>query len=109
MGEDVLFTPFKQALEQKENLKIYGRGTNHIPTIHVDDLAQFVFDISFSNAKGFFFAADHGIVTQKQIITQISQTLGNGKVDEVPIENGFLQEDYDIFNSDIKIDPKSLP
>lgn len=43
MGEDQLFTYFKQALEQKEPLKILGRGGNRIPTIHVDDLAQLVF------------------------------------------------------------------
>lgn len=53
MGEDALFYQFKQALEQKEPLKIYGRGINHIPTIHVDDLAQLAFDMAFSTHDSF--------------------------------------------------------
>jgi adenylate kinase len=79
MGEDVLFPLFKQALEQKQPLAIYGGGSNRIPTIHVDDLAQLVFDLAFSNANGFYYAADYGTVTQGQLLTLISQTIGNGK------------------------------
>jgi adenylate kinase len=108
MGEDVLFPLFKQALEQKQPLAIYGGGGNRIPTIHVDDLAQLTFDLAFSNASGFFYAADHASVTQGQLITLISQTIGNGKVDQLPIENAFLHEHFDVFTADIAIDGKSL-
>ncbi len=90
MGEDVLFPLFKQALEQKRPLPIYGGGSNRIPTIHVDDLAQMVFDLAFSNNTGFFYAADHAMITQEQLITLISQTIGNGKVEFLPIESAFL-------------------
>ena len=81
MGEDVLFPYFKQALEQKEPLKIYGTGNNYIPMIHVDDLAQLTFDLAFSKASGFFYASDHSSVSQKELVSLISQTIGNGKVD----------------------------
>jgi adenylate kinase len=81
MGEDVLFSLFKKALEQKHPLPIFGAGNNHIPTIHVDDLAQLTHELAFSKAAGFFYASDHAIVTQTQLITQISQTIGNGKVE----------------------------
>jgi nucleoside-diphosphate-sugar epimerase len=64
MGEDVLFPLFKQALEQKQPLAIYGGGRNRIPTIHVDDLAQYVFDLTFSNSTGYYYAADHATITQ---------------------------------------------
>jgi nucleoside-diphosphate-sugar epimerase len=64
MGEDILFSHFKQALEQKHPLQIYGAGTNHIPLIHVDDLAQLVHELAFSQNTGFFYAADHSLITQ---------------------------------------------
>lgn len=109
MGEDVLFPLFKQALEQKQPLPVYGGGANRIPTIHVDDLAQLVFDLAFSNASGFFYAADHAPITQAQLISLVSQTIGNGKVEQLPIEGAFLHEQFDLFTADIAIDPKSLP
>ena len=70
MGEDQLFGMFKQALEQKQPLKIYGRGNNYIPTIHVDDLAQFAHDLAFNqnSSPGFHIAIDHSNVTQKEIV-----------------------------------------
>lgn len=85
MGEEALFPLFKQALEQKEPLKIYGRGLNHIPMIHVDDLAQMVYDIAFSARTGFHFASDYSTNTQRDIIIAISQTIGNGKIVELPL------------------------
>lgn len=109
MGEDVLFPLFKQALEQKEPLPIYGGGSNRIPAIHVDDLAQMAFDLAFSKATGFYYATDHSQITQAQLITLISQTIGNGKVDQLPIENAFLHEHFDILTADITIDAKSFP
>ena len=87
MGEDMLFGQFKQALEQKCPLKIYGRGTNYIPTIHVDDLCQLAFDIGFSDGcVGLQLAVDHSNVTQRELVETIARTLGNGKVDEMAIE-----------------------
>lgn len=64
MGEDILFPSFKQALEQKNPLVVYGSGKNSIPMIHVDDLAQFVHDLSFSQSTGFYYAVDHSHITQ---------------------------------------------
>jgi adenylate kinase len=109
MGEDVLFPLFKQALEQKQPLPIFGGGSNRIPAIHVDDLAQLAFDLAFSNSTGFYYAADHAALTQGELITLISQTVGKGKVEQLPIESGFLHEHFDILTADIAIDPKSLP
>ena len=90
MGEECLFGRFKQALEQKTPLKVYGKGNNYIPMIHVDDLAQLAFDISFSNdsksqpgsssPSGLFLAVDHSNTTQKELITTIASTLGNGQI-----------------------------
>ena len=37
---------------------MYGKGNNNVPTVHVDDLCQFVFDIAFSNQDGVHFVAD---------------------------------------------------
>lgn len=109
MGEEILFTLFKQALEQKQPLAYYGGGGNYLPLIHVDDLAQFVNDLAFSNSTGFFYASDHSQVTQLDLISVISQTIGSGKIEQLPVENEFMHEDYDILTADIKIDPKSLP
>jgi nucleoside-diphosphate-sugar epimerase len=81
MGEDTLFYQFKQALEQKAPLKIYGRGINHIPTIHVDDLAQLAYDIDFSNIDGHHFAVDHSRIKQRELVEAISQTIGNGNIE----------------------------
>lgn len=109
MGEEELFGQFKQALEQKEPLKIYGKGANQIPTIHVDDLAQLAFDTAFSDRKGFQFGVDHSRNTQKELLEGISLAIGNGQVTESLIEDGFLEADYDIWAADIRVDPQCLP
>lgn len=85
MGEDILFGLFKQALEQKQPLAYYGGGGNHLPLIHVDDLAQFVNDLAFSNSTGFFYAADHSQITQVELVSVISQTIGSGKIEQLPV------------------------
>lgn len=85
MGEETLFALFKQALEQKQPLAYYGGGGNHLPLIHVDDLAQFVNELAFSNSTGFFYAADHSQTTQLELISAISQTIGSGKIEQLPV------------------------
>ena len=113
MGEECLFGRFKQALEQKEPLKVYGKGDNYIPMIHVDDLAQLAFDLtlgeSANNESGLHLAVDHSNTTQKELVNTIASTLGNGQVAESPIEDAFLDEDFNVIAADIMVDPKSLP
>ena len=109
MGEQSLFPNFKQALEQKENLRIYGRGNNYVPTIHVDDLAQLAFDLDHDDGNGLHLAVDHSNITQRELVEAISQTIGSGQVDQVPIEDGFLEDNFDMLAADIVVDPSSLP
>lgn len=93
-GQAELFTYFKKALEQTESLKVYGNGSNYIPMIHLEDLCAIIKSIAFAGTKqdrpiapkpNYYFAVDKAKVTQYQLIKSISQTLGNGQIQRIPI------------------------
>lgn len=77
-GEGHLFPYFKRALEQSEPLRIYGKGTNKIPMVHLEDLCNTVKDIAFQGYVGkekrdklklpisnYYFAVDSSVITQQ--------------------------------------------
>lgn len=80
-----------------------------MPTIHVDDLTEIVFNLAFSKEEGFFYGVDHSSTTQKDLVQGISQTLGNGHYETKLIEDGFLHEYFDIFTADFSVDEASRP
>lgn len=91
-GEMDLHSLFRDAwmCENKKGLPIVGDGTNVIPTIHVNDLAIVLerLGIEFPPPDlQYLIAADKGSKTQREIVTCISNNLGNGQIYEIPSDN----------------------
>ena len=114
-GEGELFSYFKRALEQTEKLKVYGTGSNQIPMIHIEDLAQMAQELGFKGVIGdgngknlprsnYYFGVDHSTVTQEEIIKTISETVGNGQYEAVPLEDAFLEINYEDLTLDMEIE-----
>eukprot|EP00801_Mesodinium_rubrum_P001134 Mrub_01134.p1 GENE.Mrub_01134~~Mrub_01134.p1 ORF type:complete len:663 (+),score=138.18 Mrub_01134:340-2328(+) len=96
-GEDLLFEYFKQAwLQDPAELPIMNDGLNHIPTVHVIDVARLVYKILVQRpTRQYIIAVDKTNYcpnTAKDnsraynIVKSISVNIGSGKVKMVPAE-----------------------
>lgn len=110
-GERVLTHLFKSAwLENPEELPIIGDGKNHVPTIHVRDLARAVKHvIQIKPSSKYLFAVDSSpSQMQKDIIKAISDGVGTGKVKNIDLE-GVKKKKWAIALSlDVKVKPSKI-
>jgi adenylate kinase len=110
-GEDLLYEWFEQAgLQNPADLQVMNEGLNHIPTVHVIDVARLVRKvITIRPAKQYIIAVDKTMLGIKEngkadrdkidknssraynIIKSISKNVGSGKVTMVPAETLLLQ------------------
>jgi adenylate kinase len=90
-GEDLLFDWFKQAwLQEPAELKVMNEGLNHIPTVHVIDVARLIRKIiTMRPARQYLLAVDKTIFSPNggrenskalNIVKSISTHVGSGKV-----------------------------
>jgi hypothetical protein len=88
-GEEFLFETFRKAVMQEPAfVKVYGKGGNLIPTVHLDDLVSYVtLLIERRPPKGIYFVKDESKVTQLQILEAISGSLGSGEVEHAALED----------------------
>ncbi|XP_022909711.1 adenylate kinase 7-like [Onthophagus taurus] len=92
--EDLSFF-FKLAFYNEEYMPILLPGNNRIPLIHIADLSKIVHGIiELIPKKQFILAVEQTPCTLKQIIKALSQTMGTGKVKEIPKEDAFLYADF---------------
>jgi nucleoside-diphosphate-sugar epimerase len=64
-----------------------GTGTNHVPFIHVDDLAQLYLKLAEKRARGLFHGVDSAPVTVAEFAEAASRAAGKGgKTQSWPIE-----------------------
>ena len=107
-GEDKLHPIFKQAWHLSEGgLPIFGKGDNHIPMVHVRDLASLVYRLGVADApldQRYFFATDEGNVTWNNVISAINTQLGNGKTFSVPKHDLVLYENIEHFVVNLKVE-----
>ncbi|XP_032883499.1 adenylate kinase 7 isoform X1 [Amblyraja radiata] len=101
MDESVFHFFFKEAwLGLNPTIPCFGDGKNVIPTIHVNDLASVLQNITEHKPKTYYILAlDDSKHTLKEIVKAISK-LGPGKILHVPKEDGLLnneltQSDFD--------------
>eukprot|EP01017_Pseudomicrothorax_dubius_P008468 TRINITY_DN12791_c0_g1_i1.p1 TRINITY_DN12791_c0_g1~~TRINITY_DN12791_c0_g1_i1.p1 ORF type:complete len:709 (-),score=197.98 TRINITY_DN12791_c0_g1_i1:91-2217(-) len=107
-GERLFYSLFKQAwLQQDPVLHYFGDGTNHIPTIHVKDLAEIVKKtVEHRPETRYIIAVDHSKkTTQKDIVQAISSGIGSGEVSGKPFLEAILDENYDFLTLNVNLCP----
>eukprot|EP00659_Diplonema_papillatum_P020391 gene20391-31380_t len=112
LGEDRLHPIFKQAWHlSPEGLPIFGDGKNHVPMIHVSDLATCAFKLTTQESpldQRYFFAVDEGNLTWKQVMDAVNTTLGNGCAYRVPPSDYVLYESVEQFTIDVRAEPGKI-
>lgn len=112
--ENIFHDFFKRAWSSSQELVIYDKGTNVIPTIHVKDLAGIIQNIADSKpANKYILAIDDSKNTLEEIVKSISSTLSTGKVqkmvkDQVLVENQVQPNDLEILMVDLRLEPVTI-
>ncbi|CAH2107413.1 unnamed protein product [Euphydryas editha] len=109
--EDVLFYWFQKAWECERLLPILDRGSNVIPLINVQDLAQIVYNlVSDFPKKLYILAVEQNITKQREIIKSLGRIVGSGMFKCIPQEDGFLipeidQRIFDFMTLNLNMEP----
>ena len=110
-GESVLNYHFRSAwLEDPQNLPFIGSGENHVPTIHVRDLAKVVKFITLTKPqKKYIFGIDGSPdQSQKALVESISKGMGTGKVQSVDYETVKTEDWAETLNLNIRLQPSEV-
>ncbi|XP_062324567.1 adenylate kinase 7-like [Osmerus eperlanus] len=112
MGENMFHFFFKASWQgQFEKVPIFGRGTNVIPTVHINDLAGVIQNVIDHKPKmHYFLAVDDSNNTYEDIVKAISHALGPGKINTVPKEEAYITKALtssvlDYFSVNLRIEP----
>ncbi|XP_075223888.1 adenylate kinase 7-like [Lycorma delicatula] len=97
-----------------EELPIFGKGTNLVPLINIDDLSMLLHMViqNFPKSK-YIFAVEKPVFTLKDITKAVSKAVGTGSVKKVPKEDAFLipelsQPFYDLLTSNLNVESNVL-
>ncbi|XP_040016870.2 adenylate kinase 7 isoform X3 [Gasterosteus aculeatus] len=95
-GENLFNYFFKESwLMQFPKVPLFGKGTNHIPTIHVNDLAGVIQNIVELKPKSrYILAVDDSKNTLEDIVKVISDTLGSGKINKLPQQDAIAMKAF---------------
>ncbi|XP_018538054.1 LOW QUALITY PROTEIN: adenylate kinase 7-like [Lates calcarifer] len=110
-GENLFHYFFKVSwLMQFPGVPVFGQGTNHIPMIHVYDLAGVIQNIIEHRPKSkYILAVDDSKNTLEDIVKMISETLGPGKINKLPQQEAitmraFKPEELEYLNINLRMD-----
>jgi len=110
-GEDVLFPLFKKAwMNEPLPLLTLSDGSNNLPTIHVQDLAEFVIALSTSESEQkYFLAVDDGQLQETKqtlaaVTQKIAEELGAGTVEPMLKEEVLLVRDFQFFQVGVLVE-----
>lgn len=110
-GENLFNYFFKESwLMQFPKVPLFGKGTNHIPTIHVNDLAGVIQNIVELKPKSrYILAVDDSKNTLEDIVKVISDTLGSGKINKLPQQDAiamkaFTPGELEYLNINLRLD-----
>ncbi|XP_026196850.1 adenylate kinase 7-like [Anabas testudineus] len=110
-GENLFHYFFKVSwLMQFPKIPIFGQGTNHIPMIHVYDLAGVIQNIIELRPKSkYILAVDDSKNTLEDIVKMISDKLGPGQIDKLPEEeaitmNAFQPQELECLSINLRLD-----
>uniref|UniRef100_A0A7N6AN07 Uncharacterized protein n=1 Tax=Anabas testudineus TaxID=64144 RepID=A0A7N6AN07_ANATE len=97
-GENLFHYFFKVSwLMQFPKIPIFGQGTNHIPMIHVYDLAGVIQNIIELRPKSkYILAVDDSKNTLEDIVKMISDKLGPGQIDKLPEEEAITMNAFQV-------------
>ncbi|KAG5265339.1 hypothetical protein AALO_G00241190 [Alosa alosa] len=111
MGEQVFHFFFRASwLGEIPKVPIFGKGTNILPTIHINDLARVILNVIDQKPRPHYIVAvDDSKNTIEDIVQTISFTLGPGKTESVSVEKAFLhrnltQADIDSISVDLRFE-----
>ncbi|KAM8832109.1 adenylate kinase 7-like isoform 2-T2 [Spinachia spinachia] len=95
-GENLFNYFFKESwLMQCAKVPLFGKGTNHIPMIHVNDLAGVIQNIVEHKPKSrYILAVDDSKNTLEDIVKVISATLGSGKINKLPQQEAIAMKAF---------------
>ncbi|KAJ3391899.1 Adenylate kinase 7 [Lobulomyces angularis] len=110
-GDSIFHYLLKSAWHNQDSLVCYGDGNNILPTIHVDDLVNILFELSETQPENrYLLAVDDSKLTQYEITKAISEALGTGKVTKVSKEAALLNKqltqcEYDMLLVNLRLEP----
>ncbi|KAK5903275.1 hypothetical protein CgunFtcFv8_007071 [Champsocephalus gunnari] len=110
-GENVFHYFFKVSwLMQMPQVPLFGRGTNHIPMIHVYDLGGVIQNIiELRPRTKYILAVDDSKNTLEEIVKMISNTLGPGEINLLSDQDAitmkaFKPEEWEYLNISLRLD-----
>uniref|UniRef100_A0A0G4FVB2 Adenylate kinase 7 n=1 Tax=Chromera velia CCMP2878 TaxID=1169474 RepID=A0A0G4FVB2_9ALVE len=103
-GEGTFQNVFKAAWLSEQTHRIVGPGKNHMPTLHVRDLARSVKALAGNPPeKKYLIAVDAGDETQASIVEGVVSNLGGGyDVPRVTPEEAALEDTADVLTVDLR-------
>jgi adenylate kinase len=109
LEENLFHYLFKEAWHNQD-LLIYGKGRNILPTIHINDLSSVIQNCCDDKPKArYIVAVDDSNINLKQLTKAISRNLGTKKFRIVDKEDAVLnkdisQSDFDMLMVDLRMD-----
>lgn len=101
-GENIFHPFFKAAWQGHGDLPVFGKGDNVLPMIHVIDLAQVILNLTDKNfEEKYVIAVDESSWTLQDIMSCISNHLGNGETTKVTKEDALLMKETEMVNYDM--------
>ncbi|KAM6991737.1 adenylate kinase 7-like [Tautogolabrus adspersus] len=112
-GENLFHYFFKVSwLMQFPKVPLFGRGTNYIPMIHVNDLGgviQNIIEVKPKLKSKYILAVDDSKNTLEEIVKMTSYTLGSGDINILPEEEAiamkaFQPEELQFLSIDLRLE-----
>lgn len=106
-GEDDFYFLFEKLMEEKPVYAIFGNGLNHIPVVHVMNLAEkLLLLLSFEkNEQRFFIYNQTEIIKQKEIVELFaSYKKGEQQVIECSKIEHMVDENYELMTLNLRLE-----
>jgi len=109
-AEDLFHDLFKAAWHGKSlPLLSLADGSNHVPTLHIQDLCSVILRAAEGEGPPYMVAVDQAVKqTLKSITEAIAMALGNGVLEFPSKEDVAVHKDCDFFQIDLHVEPLSV-
>lgn len=109
MGEEALGDAFRLAWHQ-QRVPMYTAGTNVVPMIHVQDLAQIIFKTASADEESsqrYILAVDRGNNTLGSVLQTIATKVGNGNTTTMTDSQIATLPYSELLRIDMRMEPES--
>lgn len=109
-GEDPFLGLFRAAWQTKPTLRVVGKGHNHVPLVHVRDVARLVRHLVLERPKlDYHLAVDRGDITQRAFIEAVAKEFGVPyEIKSISPAEALLAEMADVLTMDLRLVPSEL-